>query len=86
MNRGKRRGHSYGSLTSLRESVRRRLCDVNAVPFVPDPKVQVSRLMPTKYAEIDIPSSLTKIADPPTATQPGKSSKEIEFQRQVVSL
>nr|CDS27261.1 conserved hypothetical protein [Hymenolepis microstoma] len=83
MNRGRRRGFSYGGLANLKESVRRRLCDITAVPYVPDPKVEVSRLVPIKYPEINIPSALTRPTDSSTATPSDIKSKETEFQRRV---
>ncbi|VUZ56895.1 unnamed protein product [Hymenolepis diminuta] len=86
MNRGRRRGFTYGSLANLKESVRRRLCDLAAVPYVPDPKVEVSRLVPIKYPEISIPSALTRPTNPSGVTQLENKNKETEFQRQVFEI
>ncbi|KAM7537741.1 hypothetical protein Aperf_G00000066050 [Anoplocephala perfoliata] len=59
MNRAKRRGFGFGGIGHLRESVKRRLFDIYAVPHVPDPRVEVSRLTQMSFPRIHIPSALT---------------------------
>ncbi|CAH8587127.1 unnamed protein product [Schistosoma turkestanicum] len=58
MNRGRRRGGGP-SLSGLRDGVKRRLFDPHSVPIKPDPKFEVSRLIPFSAPKVTISSSLS---------------------------
>ncbi|VDQ07900.1 unnamed protein product [Trichobilharzia regenti] len=58
MNRGRRRGGGP-SLSGLRDGVKRRLFDPHSVPTKPDPKFEVSRLIPFTFPKVVIHSSLS---------------------------
>ncbi|CAH8871125.1 unnamed protein product [Trichobilharzia szidati] len=58
MNRGRRRGGGP-SLSGLRDGVKRRLFDPHSVPTKPDPKFEVSRLIPFTFPKVAIHSSLS---------------------------
>ncbi|CAH8678032.1 unnamed protein product [Schistosoma rodhaini] len=58
MNRGRRRGGGP-SLSGLRDGVKRRLFDPHSVPTKPDPKFEVSRLIPFSVPKVTINSSLS---------------------------
>lgn len=58
MNRGRRRGGGP-NLSGLRDGVKRRLFDPHSVPTKPDPKFEVSRLIPFSVPKVTINSSLS---------------------------
>lgn len=80
MNRARRRGFGFGGIGNLRESVKRRLFDIYAVPYVPDPRVEISRLIPMSFPKIHIPSALA----PADSNSTPSDNKTTNFQLQVV--